>query len=89
MATTAPAPTTTTLRSAPAPGEACCPGCGRDLPPTTTTMEQTRAELLVAQARIQELEAQVRQLNQKATAAVDRWAEYEAELAKLRSTQAA
>ncbi|KND93577.1 hypothetical protein TOPH_01689 [Tolypocladium ophioglossoides CBS 100239] len=87
MATTAPAPTAT-LRSAPA-GEACCPGCGRDrdLPPTA--MKQTQAELLVAQARIQELEAQVRQLNQKAAAAVDRWAEYEAELSKLRGAQAA
>lgn len=52
--------------------------------PAPTTMEQTQAELLAAQARIQELEAQVRQLNQKAAAAVDRWAEYEAELSRLR-----
>ncbi|PTB52736.1 hypothetical protein M431DRAFT_90298 [Trichoderma harzianum CBS 226.95] len=42
-------------------------------------------QLLDAQARIAELETHVFQLNQKATAAVDRWAEYEAELSKLRA----
>lgn len=61
----------------------CCPGCGFDLPPLDTT----QAELLAAQARIVDLETQVRLLNQKATAAVDRWADYEDELTKLRAQQ--
>ncbi|EHK50699.1 hypothetical protein TRIATDRAFT_178540, partial [Trichoderma atroviride IMI 206040] len=42
-------------------------------------------QLLEAQARIAELETHVFQLNQKATAAVDRWADYEAELTRLRA----
>ncbi|KAG7120355.1 hypothetical protein HYQ44_004851 [Verticillium longisporum] len=77
----------------------CCPGCGLVLPPPLepTTKELARsadrdsayiqeaaASLLEAQARIADLEAQVRLLNQKATAAVDRWADYEDELANLR-----
>ncbi|GJC81867.1 sporulation-specific protein 13 [Colletotrichum liriopes] len=40
--------------------------------------------LLDAQSRIADLEAQVRLLNQKAAAAVDRWADYEDELTRLR-----
>ncbi|RCI08117.1 hypothetical protein L249_6298 [Ophiocordyceps polyrhachis-furcata BCC 54312] len=61
---------------------ACCPACGIGLPP----IDQTQAELLVARARIHELESQVRQLNHKASVAVERWAAYEAELSRLRAT---
>lgn len=64
---------------------ACCPSCGdTSLLPS---VEQTQAELVQAHARIAELEAQVRMLNEKATAAVDRWADYEDELSKLRAAQ--
>lgn len=69
--------TPTTLSSS----ASCCPGCGYNLP----SVDQTQVELLQAQARISDLETQVRLLNQKATAAVDRWADYEDELARLRS----
>ncbi|KAF4585740.1 hypothetical protein GQ602_005045 [Ophiocordyceps camponoti-floridani] len=62
---------------------ACCPACGKDLPP----IDQTQAELLVARARIDELESIVRQLNHKASVAVDRWAAYEAELSRLRASR--
>jgi len=71
MADTAPPTALTTL----------CPSCGSD----TTTLEQTQSQLLHAHARIAELESQVRLLNQKATAAVDRWADYEDELTRLRA----
>jgi chromosome segregation ATPase len=40
-----------------------------------------------AQARIAELESQVRMLNQKASSAIDRWADYEQELHRLRAQQ--
>ena len=61
----------------------CCPKCGFDidLPP----LHETQGALLSAQKQIEDLQAQVRLLNQKATAAVDRWADYEDELARLRS----
>ncbi|KAK0720083.1 hypothetical protein B0H67DRAFT_486799 [Lasiosphaeris hirsuta] len=61
----------------------CCPQCGFDvgLPP----LEDTQSALLSAQKQIADLQAQVRLLNQKASAAVDRWADYEDELAKLRT----
>ncbi|KAL2162628.1 hypothetical protein VTH06DRAFT_6464 [Thermothelomyces fergusii] len=73
--TAAPSTTATTTQ--------CCPKCGfgADLPP----YEETQAALLNAQKQIEDLQAQVRLLNQKATAAVDRWADYEDELAKLRA----
>jgi septal ring factor EnvC (AmiA/AmiB activator) len=71
--------TTTTLST---DALACCPSCG--LP----AADQTQTELLRAQARIAELETQVRLLNEKATAAVDRWADYEDELSKLRQAPA-
>ncbi|KAL1881148.1 hypothetical protein VTK73DRAFT_4595 [Phialemonium thermophilum] len=60
----------------------CCPKCGFgfDLPGP----DDSQVALLKAQRRIEDLEAQIRLLNQKATAAVDRWADYEDELAKLR-----
>ncbi|KAK5656327.1 hypothetical protein OQA88_4707 [Cercophora sp. LCS_1] len=61
----------------------CCPNCGSNiaLPP----LEKTSTALLIAEKQIADLQAQVRLLNQKATAAVDRWADYEDELTKLRA----
>lgn len=61
----------------------CCPQCGFDvgLPP----LEETQSALLSAQKQLADMQAQVRLLNQKASAAVDRWADYEDELAKLRT----
>ncbi|KAF6841716.1 ribosomal protein l32 [Colletotrichum plurivorum] len=53
-----------------------CPSCGVVIEPPPALLE--------AQARIADLEAQVRLLNQKAAAAVDRWADYEDELTRLR-----
>ncbi|RSL46007.1 hypothetical protein CEP54_014043 [Fusarium duplospermum] len=58
----------------------CCPGCGYALP-----IDHTQVQLLEAQARIVDLENQVRLLNEKASAAVDRWADYEDELTTLRA----
>ncbi|RDA95843.1 hypothetical protein CP533_5125 [Ophiocordyceps camponoti-saundersi (nom. inval.)] len=84
--TTTPLPRTTTTSTPMMPPSstttACCPACGIGLPP----IDQTQAELLVARARIHELESQVRQLNHKASVAVERWAAYEAELSRLRAT---
>lgn len=65
-----------------ATAEANCPACGR---PTSPSTESTSAALAQAQAKIADLEAQVRLLNQKAAAAVDRWADYEDELTRLRA----
>lgn len=65
----------------------CCPKCGHDLSATVTLPrdpDETSAELQDAQKQIDDLQAQIRLLNAKATAAVDRWADYEDELAKLR-----
>ena len=61
----------------------CCPKCGSDLdlPP----FEDTQVALIGANRMIADLQVQVRLLNQKASAAIDRWADYEDELAKLRS----
>ncbi|KAM4056175.1 GDP/GTP exchange factor sec2p domain-containing protein [Hirsutella rhossiliensis] len=64
---------------------ACCPGCGYGRSSSATES----SELLLAQSRIHDLESQVRHLNQKAAAAADRWAAYEAELSKLRAQQTA
>ncbi|KAF5023962.1 hypothetical protein F66182_3966 [Fusarium sp. NRRL 66182] len=58
----------------------CCPSCGYALP-----LDHSQVQLLEAQARIQDLENQVRMLNEKAAAAVDRWADYEDELTSLRA----
>ncbi|KAK4043027.1 hypothetical protein C8A01DRAFT_43952 [Parachaetomium inaequale] len=79
----ASAGTLTTARAPPQTQTPCCPNCGfgADLPP----FEETQTALLTAQKQISDLQAQVRLLNQKASAAVDRWADYEDELAKLRS----
>ncbi|KAF3069056.1 putative ribosomal protein l32 protein [Daldinia childiae] len=72
--TAASTSTTTTTTS-------CCPNCGLSLPPAS----EAQIALLQAQKQIEDLEAQVRLLNQKATAAVDRWADYEDELSRLRA----
>ncbi|KAM7188327.1 putative ribosomal protein l32 protein [Naviculisporaceae sp. PSN 640] len=68
----------TTLATTP-----CCPKCGADI--GIPAFEETQAALLDAHNKINDLQAQVRLLTQKATAAVDRWADYEDELAKLRA----
>ncbi|KAI0840030.1 hypothetical protein F5Y06DRAFT_263402 [Hypoxylon sp. FL0890] len=68
--------TTTTTTS-------CCPNCGLSLP--LPTGSDAQVALLQAQKQIEDLQAQVRLLNQKATAAVDRWADYEDELSRLRA----
>lgn len=81
MVVTAAASKTTSLFVDPSPS--CCPNCGVVIPPHDA--EPPSTQLLEAQARIAELEIQVFQLNQKATAAVNRWADYEAELTKLRA----
>lgn len=70
-------------QSLPASAPGCCPGCGFALPPTL--VDDSHAQLLRAQAQVRDLENQVRLLSEKATAAVDRWADYEDELAKLRA----
>lgn len=67
----------------------CCPSCGNDLSlsfiPKDLQPDAPSPALTAAQKQIEDLEAQVRLLNQKATAAVDRWADYEDELGKLKS----
>lgn len=65
------------------PPSDCCPQCGFK-PPFPSPSDDAQASLLAAQNQIAALEAQVRLLNEKASAAVDRWADYEDELAKLR-----
>ncbi|KAH6655286.1 hypothetical protein BKA67DRAFT_657236 [Truncatella angustata] len=63
----------------------CCPNCNATLFSPDGTVEDPTAALLAAQKQIADLQAQVRLLNQKATAAVDRWADYEDELSRLRA----
>ncbi|KAF4984403.1 hypothetical protein FDECE_17089 [Fusarium decemcellulare] len=75
MVMTMAAPTTLTTEPS-----SCCPGCGYALP-----LDHDRVQLLEAQERIVDLENQVRLLNEKASAAVDRWADYEDELTRLRA----
>ncbi|KAI0122838.1 hypothetical protein BJ170DRAFT_114142 [Xylariales sp. AK1849] len=70
--------TNTTTTSSP-----CCPSCGTSLV-SPSPDEDPHSALLVAQRTIADLQAQVRLLSQKATAAVDRWADYEDELTRLR-----
>src|SRR5260221_1686176 len=60
----------------------CCPKCGYDLPPSSNP--STEAE--EATRRVRDLEAQVRLLNWKAAAAVDKLADYEDEIRYLRDT---
>ncbi len=61
----------------------CCPQCGFMLhfPPP---MSDAQSALLEAQKQVEGLEAQIRLLDQKAAAAIDRWADYEDELSRLR-----
>ncbi|TLS27093.1 hypothetical protein PpBr36_05546 [Pyricularia pennisetigena] len=71
-----------------------CPRCGFDNSPTssaaTSPTASTRGEdgdptsLADAQRQIEELRLQVRTLNEKAAVAVEKWAGYEDELARLR-----
>ncbi|KAI1262523.1 hypothetical protein F5Y18DRAFT_152672 [Xylariaceae sp. FL1019] len=68
--------------SQPTPKEVCCPNCGHDLPAPTSDPHEA---LLQAQRQIADLETQIQILNQKANAAVDRWADYEDELSRLRA----
>ncbi|KAH6611165.1 tfiid and saga subunit taf61 [Trichoderma cornu-damae] len=82
MVVTAAASKTTSLFVDPSPSR--CPSCGVVIIPPHDA-EPPSTQLLEAQARIAELETQVFQLNQKAAAAVNRWADYEAELSRLRA----
>ncbi|KAI4696075.1 putative secondary metabolism biosynthetic enzyme [Alternaria novae-zelandiae] len=64
-----------------APNEAhapSCPSCGSSI---------NMAELQDARQRIEELEAQMERLKEKATAAVDRCADYEDQIRSLQATQ--
>ncbi|KAI1466316.1 uncharacterized protein F4812DRAFT_74859 [Daldinia caldariorum] len=74
-------PNATSTSSASGTTTSCCPNCGLTFPPAS----DAQIALLRAQKQIQDLEAQVRLLNQKAAAAVDRWADYEDELSRLRA----
>ncbi|KAK4225488.1 hypothetical protein QBC38DRAFT_546784 [Podospora fimiseda] len=67
------APTTSTVDPE---KETCCPNCGTDL--------SSLSLLTSYQKQISDLQSQISLLNEKATAAVDRWADYEDELSKLR-----
>ncbi|KAJ0288820.1 hypothetical protein COL940_001810 [Colletotrichum noveboracense] len=78
MTMTAPLPPPTLSLSTDRSEQHSCPSCGVVIEPPPALLE--------AQARIADLEAQVRLLNQKAAAAVDRWADYEDELTRLRIT---
>ncbi|KAE8441781.1 hypothetical protein EG329_004293 [Mollisiaceae sp. DMI_Dod_QoI] len=70
--------TTTMTLSHSAEYSTACPNCGVGLP----VHSEIAAE---AQRQIEDLQAQVRLLTQKATAAVDRWADYEDEIQELKA----
>lgn len=76
-------PVTTTMKPPSSSAATCCPSCGSSLE-HTPLFADTQVALLDAHQQIADLQAQVRLLNQKTTAAIDRWADYEDELAKLR-----
>ncbi|RKU41867.1 exosome 3'-_5 exonuclease subunit ski4 (Csl4) [Coniochaeta pulveracea] len=85
-------PSTNTQRSPPqtmslATGlpEQHCPNCDYTIQILSPSLEQAQSALQAAQSQIEDLQSQVRLLNEKASAAVDRWADYEDELALLRS----
>ncbi|KAI1332016.1 hypothetical protein F5Y16DRAFT_211513 [Xylariaceae sp. FL0255] len=61
--------------------EPSCPNCGTSF--SFSALDDPHKALLQAQRQIEDLQAQVRLLNEKATAAVDRWADYEDELSRL------
>lgn len=75
-------PTPTPTPPIPTASEHCCPNCGLSLPPLS---DPHTVALSKAQRRIEDLESQIRLLNQKAADAVDRWADYEDELSQLRA----
>lgn len=87
MVTTVAQPSLTIKGSA---AGAHCPSCGFDLPPPPSPADSSTdaapKDLAAAQSRIAELEKEVRVLNDKAAMAMNRWAEYEAELTRLRSS---
>ncbi|RDW88526.1 hypothetical protein BP6252_00558 [Coleophoma cylindrospora] len=56
-----------------------CPNCGVGLPHTADMGAE-------AQRQIEDLQSQIRLLTQKATAAVDKWADYEDEIRQLRQS---
>lgn len=65
-----------------------CPSCGDPAPKSGTTNDDAgvaEAALARAQSQIKDLEEHVRQLNEKATAAVYRCAAYEEELSRVRA----
>lgn len=71
---------TTSYANAAALASSSCPSCGYHLPfPSNPSAEATEA-----QRRILDLEAQVKLLNSKAAAAVDKLADYEDEIQSLR-----
>ncbi|QSZ37136.1 hypothetical protein DSL72_009229 [Monilinia vaccinii-corymbosi] len=61
--------------------EVTCPNCGMALPHNSAEVAAD------AQKQIEELQAQVRFLTEKATAAVDKWADYEDEIELLKRAQ--
>ncbi|ESZ94560.1 hypothetical protein SBOR_5050 [Sclerotinia borealis F-4128] len=61
--------------------EAACPNCGMTLPHNSSEIAT------YAQKQIEELQAQVQLLTDKATAAVDKWADYEDEIQSLKRAQ--
>merc|ERR1711964_421249 len=75
--------TTMTMTMSQAQGAAvsACPNCGIGLPDHS-------AIAVDAQKQIEDLQAQVRLLTQKATNAVDRWADYEDEIQELKAQNA-
>jgi len=79
MATTTTATTTMTVATnLTLSATHCCPQCGFNV--GVPLLDDTQD----AQKQIADLQAQVRLLNEKASAAVDRWADYEDEVTKLR-----
>jgi hypothetical protein len=78
--------TTMTFTTTDTTSHSCCPNCGVSF--LADPQQDPTAALLQAQKTIAELQSQVRLLNQKAAAAVDRWADYEDELARLRAASA-
>lgn len=65
-----------------------CPNCGDPAPKAATTNIDTgaaEAALARAQSQIRDLEGQVMQLNEKATAAIYRCAAYEEQLSRMRA----
>ncbi|PQE33588.1 ribosomal L32 protein [Rutstroemia sp. NJR-2017a WRK4] len=57
-----------------------CPNCGLGV-------AQSHSQIAEAQKQIEELQAQVKLLTEKATAAVDKWADYEDEIQRLKKAQ--